>query len=107
MFGEWCEMLTQTRLVGGAGPAMTLWHADLDESSDVVVKAGLIQVSDLLTWSDVLEMADWYDMPTQTGLRSGSNPAEDSRSGDESLTSLAVYFRNWHMFREHMNNIAC
>jgi len=28
-------------------------------------------------------------------------------SVDESLTSLAVYFRNWHMFREHMNNIAC
>ena len=27
--------------------------------------------------------------------------------GDESLTSLAVYFRNWHMFREHMNNMAC
>jgi len=25
--------------------------------------------------------------------------------GDESLTSLAVYFRNWHMFREDMNNI--
>jgi len=29
------------------------------------------------------------------------------RGDDESLTSLAVYFRNWHMFREHMNNIAC
>jgi len=28
-------------------------------------------------------------------------------SGDESLTSLAMYFCNWHMFREHMNNIAC
>jgi len=27
--------------------------------------------------------------------------------GDESLTSLAVYFRNWHMFREYMNNITC
>jgi len=27
--------------------------------------------------------------------------------GDESLTSLAVYFRNWHMFREYMNNIPC
>jgi len=27
--------------------------------------------------------------------------------GDESLTSLAVYFRNWHMFREDMNNIPC
>jgi len=26
---------------------------------------------------------------------------------DESLTSLAVYFRNWHMFREDMNNIPC
>jgi len=26
---------------------------------------------------------------------------------DESLTSLAVYFRNWHMFREYMNNIPC
>ena len=28
-------------------------------------------------------------------------------TGDESLTSLAVYFRNWHMFREYMNNITC
>ena len=28
-------------------------------------------------------------------------------TGDESLTSLAVYFRNWHMFREDMNNIPC
>jgi len=27
--------------------------------------------------------------------------------GDESLTSLAVYFRNWHMFRKDMNNIPC
>jgi len=27
--------------------------------------------------------------------------------GDESLTSLAVYFRNWHMFSEYMNNIPC
>ena len=27
--------------------------------------------------------------------------------GDESLTSLAVYFRNCHMFREDMNNIPC
>jgi len=26
---------------------------------------------------------------------------------DESLTSLAVYFRNWHMFREYMNNVTC
>ena len=26
---------------------------------------------------------------------------------DESLTSLAVYFRNWHMFSEYMNNISC
>jgi len=26
---------------------------------------------------------------------------------DESLTSLAVYFRNWHMFCEYMNNIPC
>ena len=26
---------------------------------------------------------------------------------DESLTSLAVYFRNWHMFSEYMNNIPC
>jgi len=26
---------------------------------------------------------------------------------DESLTSLAVYFRNWHMFREYMSNIPC
>jgi len=30
-----------------------------------------------------------------------------ARHGDESLTSLAVYFRNWHMFREDMNNIPC
>jgi len=29
------------------------------------------------------------------------------RAVDESLTSLAVYFRNWHMFCEHVNNIAC
>jgi len=29
------------------------------------------------------------------------------QSGDESLTSLAVYFRNWHMFSEYMNNIPC
>ena len=28
-----------------------------------------------------------------------------SHGADESLTSLAVYFRNWHMFREYMNNI--
>jgi len=28
-------------------------------------------------------------------------------SSDESLTSLAVYFHNWHMFREDMNNIPC
>jgi len=28
-------------------------------------------------------------------------------SADESLTSLAMYFRNWHMFHEYMNNIAC
>jgi len=28
-------------------------------------------------------------------------------TSDESLTSLAVYFRNWHMFREYMNNITC
>jgi len=28
-------------------------------------------------------------------------------TSDESLTNLAVYFRNWHMFREYMNNIAC
>ena len=27
--------------------------------------------------------------------------------GDESLTSLAVYFCNWHMFREYMDNIPC
>jgi len=27
--------------------------------------------------------------------------------GDESLTSLAVYFRNWHMFSEYMDNIPC
>jgi len=26
---------------------------------------------------------------------------------DESLTSLAMYFRNWHIFREYMNNIPC
>jgi len=26
---------------------------------------------------------------------------------DESLTSLAVYFCNWHMFCEYMNNITC
>jgi len=31
----------------------------------------------------------------------------DGEDGDESLTSLAVYFRNWHMFREDMNNIPC
>jgi len=30
-----------------------------------------------------------------------------SRPTDESLIKLAVYFRNWHMFREYMNNIAC
>jgi len=29
------------------------------------------------------------------------------RRVDESLTSLAMYFRNWHMFREYMNNIPC
>jgi len=28
-------------------------------------------------------------------------------AADESLIELAVYFRNWHMFREYMNNIAC
>ena len=28
-------------------------------------------------------------------------------ASDESLTKLAMYFRNWHMFREYMNNIAC
>ena len=33
-------------------------------------------------------------------------PAEKELPADESLTSLAVYFRNWHMFREHMNNIS-
>ena len=32
-----------------------------------------------------------------------SGPLGDT--GDESLTSLAVYFRNWHMFHEDMNNI--
>src|SRR6266704_1092948 len=26
---------------------------------------------------------------------------------DESPMKLAVYFRNWRMFHEHMNNIAC
>jgi len=26
-------------------------------------------------------------------------------AADESLTSLAMYFRNWHMFHEYMNNI--
>ena len=30
-----------------------------------------------------------------------------SAYADESLTSLAVYFCNWHMFRENMNNITC
>jgi len=28
-------------------------------------------------------------------------------TGDESLTKLAVYFHNWHMFCKYMNNIAC
>ena len=28
-------------------------------------------------------------------------------TADESLIKLAMYFRNWHMFREYMNNIAC
>jgi len=26
---------------------------------------------------------------------------------DEFLIELAMYFRNWHMFREYMNNITC
>src|SRR6266571_1710256 len=30
-----------------------------------------------------------------------------SRAADESLMKLAVYFCNWCMFREYMNNIAC
>ena len=34
-------------------------------------------------------------------------PSLSSSYVDESLTSLAMYFRNWHMFREYMNNIAC
>jgi len=29
------------------------------------------------------------------------------KGDDESLTSLAMYFRNWHMFCEDMNNIPC
>ena len=33
--------------------------------------------------------------------------SESTPTTDESLTSLAVYFRNWHMFREYMNNITC
>ena len=32
----------------------------------------------------------------EVGFRVGS------QLGDESLTSLAVYFRNWHMFHEYM-----
>jgi len=31
--------------------------------------------------------------------------SESEKAADESLTSLAMYFRNWHMFREYMNNI--
>jgi len=31
----------------------------------------------------------------------------NNNNDDESLTSLAVYFCNWHMFCEYMNNIPC
>ena len=37
----------------------------------------------------------------------GSWRRKNIRGGDESLTSLAVYFCNWHMFHEYMNNIPC
>ena len=30
-----------------------------------------------------------------------------SKDIDESLTKLAMYFHNWHMFCKYMNNIAC
>jgi len=42
---------------------------------------------------------DWYPLPLITDLLDAPS--------DESLIKLAVYFRNWHMFREYMNNIAC
>ena len=47
---------------------------------------------------------------TVPSVRRGAEPSGGGRckgTADESLTSLAVYFRNWHMFREDMNNIPC
>ena len=46
----------------------------------------------------------------ENATRRGSPPprhVQNIKRDDESLTSLAVYFRNWHMFHEYMNNIAC
>ena len=45
--------------------------------------------------------------PARFRFKPRSNDPKFLWSADESLTSLAVYFCNWHMFREYMNNITC
>jgi len=49
----------------------------------------------------------WENKNLTGTARYTSSYIKSVRLGDESLTSLAVYFRNWHMFSEYMNNIPC
>jgi len=49
----------------------------------------------------------WFSSTSITLSLLENAPSTQLHHADESLIELAMYFRNWHMFREYMNNIAC